>query len=319
MTNSASSTQSLPKTMKRVRSGVLGSGLVPIYLPYLFLVPALLLLTVFRYYPALSAIYHSFTLWEIPKPSEWMGLQNYQNLLQDPIFLRSITNIVIFTFGQTFLITFMAFVGAELVYNLRNPIGQALWRLVFTLPIVIPFSVQLLIWKQIYAGRRGLLNELLINLGLIDRAIPWIGNPDTALGALIFIGFPMISGFAFLVFLAALQNLPTEVNDAAMIDGCSTLRRIMAIDFPAIRGPLALVLILSLNSGMQQFAPMLVVTQGGPVNSTMSPGLYLYNQAFQYGNFGYSTAIGTVLMLITLLFSIFILRARYKGAHDVAV
>jgi ABC-type sugar transport system permease subunit len=213
----------------------------------------------------------------------------------------------------------MSLLGAELVYNLRSRVSQSLWRLIFTLPIVIPFSVQLLIWKQIYAGRRGLLNELLVGLNLMERPIAWIGDPDTALGALIFIGFPMISGFAFLVFLAALQNLPTEVNDAAMIDGCTTLRRIFAIDLPAIRGPLALVLILSLNSGMQQFAPMLVVTQGGPINSTMSPGLYLYTQAFQYGDFGYSTAIGTVLMGLTFVFSIFILRARYKGAHDVAV
>jgi ABC-type sugar transport system permease subunit len=315
-----SSTRSLPaKNNQRGNLSIRKTGLIPIYLPYLFLVPALILLIIFLYYPALSAIYHSFTKWNITSPGEWIGLQNYQRLFEDPIFMKSITNILIYTLGQTFLITVMSLVGAELVYNLRNQISQSFWRLIFTLPIVIPFSVQLLIWKQIYAGRRGLLNELLVGLNLIERPIAWVGDPDTALGAIIFIGFPMISGFAFLVFLAALQNLPTEVNDAAMIDGCTTLRRILAIDLPAIRGPLALILILSLNSGMQQFAPMLVVTQGGPINSTMSPGLYLYTQAFQYGDFGYSTAIGTVLMGLTFIFSFFILRARYKGAHDVTV
>jgi ABC-type sugar transport system permease subunit len=143
--------------------------------------------------------------------------------------------------------------------------------------------------------------------------------PDTALGALILIGFPLVSGLGFLVLLSGLQNLPTEVNDAALIDGCTRLRRIFAIDIPSIRGPLALILILGINAGLQEFAPMLVVTNGGPVNSTQSPGLYLYQQAFTFGKFGYSTAIGTVLMLMTLAFSVFILRSRYRSAHDVEV
>ena len=128
-----------------------------------------------------------------------------------------------------------------------------------------------------------------------------------------------MAGFGFLIILAALQNLSSEVNDAALIDGCSRLRRVFAIDLPAIRGPLALILILSLNLGMQEFAPMLVITKGGPINSTMSPAYYLYFQGFAYGKHGYASAIGIVLMLMTLVLSIFILRIRYRRAYDVAV
>lgn len=313
-------TNSKPQSSKLVSGRFrLGAGRIPIYVPFLFLIPAFALLIIFRYYPTLSAIYHSFTIWDIPKPGVFVGLQNYQALLEDPVFLLSVTNILKYTVARTLLTLTMAFIGAELVYNLGSARWRNFFRLVFTVPMVIPQTVDLLIWKQIYAGRQGLLNELLVGLGLMDRPYPWIGRPDTALWALVFIGFPVVAGFGFLIILAGLQNLPEEVNDAALIDGCSRLRRVFAIDLPAIRGPLALILILSLNGGLQQVAPMLVVTQGGPVGSTMSPGYYLYTQGFTYGAHGYASAIGTALMLMTLTLSIFILRARYQGAHDVAV
>jgi ABC-type sugar transport system permease subunit len=164
------------------------------------------------------------------------------------------------------------------------------------------------------------VNEFLRAIGLPQAVRPWLGQPDTALGAIIIIGFPLVSGFGFLVLLSALQNMPSEVNDAALIDGCTRLRRVFAIDLPSIRGPLALVTILSINAGLQEFAPMLIVTGGGgPVNATQSPGLYLYQQAIGYGKFGYATAVGTVLMMLTMVFSIFILRSRYRRAHDVEV
>jgi raffinose/stachyose/melibiose transport system permease protein len=292
--------------------------LVPPYIPYLFLVPAIVLLVWFRYTPAFSAIYHSFTDWDGTTPANFVGLEQYRALFKDEVFLLSLKNIFIYTIARTVLSTLMALIGAELVYNLRNVISQSLWRVVFTLPLVIPTTVVFLIWRRIYAGRLGLVNEFLKLVGLDAWVKPWLGQPDTALAAIILIGFPLVSGFGFLVLLAALQNLSTSVNDAALIDGCSGLRRVVAIDLPSIRGPLALVTILSINAGLQEFAPMLIVTGGGgPMNATQSPGLYLYQEAITYGKYGYATAIGTVLMVLTLAFSLVILRSRYRRAHDV--
>jgi raffinose/stachyose/melibiose transport system permease protein len=293
------------------------SGTIPPYIPYLFLLPAILLLIVFRYIPAGSAIYHSFTDWNGTSAANFVGLAQYQALFQDQSFIRSLQNIAIYSLVRTALGTLMALIGAELVYNLQNYGARSLWRVVFTLPLVIPTTVIFLVWKQIYSARLGLLNEFLELFG--GRPQPWLGSPDTALGAIILIGFPLVSGFSFLVLLSALQNLPSDVNDAALIDGCSRLRRIWSIDLPSIRGPLALVIILGINAGLQEFAPMLIMTNGGPVNATQSPGLYLYQQAISYGKFGYATAIGTVLMMITLTFSLIILRARYRRAHDVEI
>lgn len=291
--------------------------LVPVYVPYLFLLPAILLLIAFRYIPAISAVYHSFTDWTGTGEANFVGLQQYQALTQDPVFIKSVVNIVIYTAARTILATIMSLLGAELVYNLRNFVSRNVWRVVFTLPLVIPTTVVFLVWRNIYNARLGLLNQFLKMINVPTR--PWIGQPDTALAAITLIGFPLVSGLGFLILLSALQNLPSEVNDAAMIDGCSRLRRVFAIDLPSLRGPLALLIILSINAGLQEFVPMFVVTGGGPVNATISPGFYLYQVAFQYGKFGYATAIGTVLMLMTLAFGIIILRERYRSAHDVEV
>ena len=246
-------------------------------------------------------------------------MQNYQALFDDPIFVKSLSNILTYMVGRTLFTLVMAFIGDELVYNLASLRARNFCRVVFTIPMVIPLTVNLLVWQQVYAGRQGLLNEFLVGIGALARPLPWLGRPDTALPALILIGFPAVAGFGFLIILAALQNLPSEVNDAALIDGCSRLRRVFAIDLPAIRGPLALIIILSMNSGMQEFAPMLIMTQGGPISATMSPAYYLYTQGFNYGKHGYASAIGTVLMMMTLVLSMFILRIRYRRGHDVAV
>jgi raffinose/stachyose/melibiose transport system permease protein len=289
-------------------------GSVPVYVPFLFLIPAIILLTIFRYIPAFSAVYHSFTDWNGTSASNWIGLEQYNNLFSDSVFLRSMQNIVVYTITRTLLTTAMAIIGAELVYNLRSTQMRSVWRVVFTIPLVIPTTVVFLIWRRVYSGDIGLLNDTLRLFGLDGLTRAWLGNPDTALWALIFVGFPLISTFGFLVIL------PQEVNSAALLDGCSRFHRVFAIDLPAMRGPLAFVAILSINAGLQEFAPMFIMTGGGgPVNATQSPGLYLYQQAITYGKYGYASAIGTILMLVTLAFSIFILAARYRRAIDVEV
>ena len=176
----------------------LRSGFVPIYVPFLFLIPALLLLIAFRYIPAVSAIYHSFTYWNIPEPGEFIGLQNYQALFDDPIFIKSLGNILKYMVGRTALVLVMAFIGAELVYNLTSDRWRNIWRMIFTIPMVIPITVNLLVWQQVYAGRQGMLNEFLTGIGAMARPHPWLARPDTALPALIFIGFPAVAGFRIL-------------------------------------------------------------------------------------------------------------------------
>lgn len=297
---------------RRVRS-------IPLYVPYLFLIPALLLLIAFRYVPAVSAVYHSFTDWNGTSAANFVGLDQYRTMFGDATFVASVRNVLLYTLGRTVFTTVMALFAAELIYNLRNAQTQWIWQVVFTLPMVVPATVILLIWRQIYAARLGMLNEFLRAVGLGDWAQPWLGQPNTALLALIMIGFPLVSGLSFLVLSSSLLGLSAEVKEASLLDGCGPLRRVFAIDIPSIMGPLVLVIILSMNAGLQEFAPMLIITGGGPLNTTQTPGLYLYQQAITYGKFGYATAIGTFLMAMTLTFSAITLRARYRGAGDVEV
>src|SRR5258705_3449619 len=135
------------------------SGLSFGIMPYLFLIPALALLLVFRYFPAFSAIYHSFTDWDGTRPANFVGLQQYRAMFQDEVFLLSLKNIIVYTFARTLISLVMAIIGAELVYNLRSQRAGWLWRIVFTVPLVIPATVVFLIWRRIYAGRLGLVNE----------------------------------------------------------------------------------------------------------------------------------------------------------------
>ena len=200
--------------------------------PFLFLLPALLLLILLRYVPAVSAFYHSLTQWDGVGTGVYVGLDQYRSLFDDKVFLLSLQNIVKYGGARTLIIVAMSFLGAELVYNLRSSREQSFWRIIFTIPMLVPQTVELLIWGQVFAARRGLVSEFLKGLGIIKRVHPWLGDPNTALWALVVVGFPLITGIGFLVLLAALRNLPAEVNDAALIDGCSRLRRVFAIDCP---------------------------------------------------------------------------------------
>ena len=287
--------------------------------PYLFLVPAFLLLILLRYVPAVSAILYSFTDWNGMRSPEYIGLENYAELFKDRLFLASLNNIALYIVVHTGLVVFMAFFAAELVFSLRSPMLQTLWQIVFVVPLVVPQTVVYLVWGFVFNTQSGLLNGFLGSIGLESWQQPWLGQSSTALWSIMFIGFPFVASFAFLVYVSTLQGLPSEIFDAAKIDGCSTLRRIMFIDVPLMRGALVLTVILLALEGIQLLTPQLVLTGGGPGTSTESPANLLYRSAFRYGDFGYATAIGVIMLLIGLVFSYFSIRLRYRGAVDVNI
>ena len=285
--------------------------------PYLLLVPMFALLAVFRYYPAYSAIYHSFTRWNGIRDPRWTGLQNYIRLFSDEVFLASLKNMAIYTCARTALVVVMAFLAAELVYSLRRPAQRMFWKVLFVIPLVVPRVVVLLVWAFVFNTQSGILNNLLGVLGLEALQQPWLGQSSTALWSLIFIGFPFVASFEFIIYVTSLEGLPSEVLDAAKVDGCGIWRRMLYIDFPLMRGPIMLTLILLVIEGIQVLEPQLVLTQGGPGMSTESPANLLYTTAFTYQKFGYATSIGVVMLLIGLVFSYYSLRMRYRGAVDV--
>ncbi len=269
------------------------------YFPYLLILPAFLLLGVFEFYPLLSAIYHSLFEWNIVT-SKFVGLNNYLTFLTKPIFWISLKNIFIFMAFSIPVTIFMTLLGAELIFNVKKEKLQSFWKYSVILPMVIPFSVGMLIWGFIYTPYIGILWQFLTLIGLGNFAFPVLGDPHTAIFFLALIGFPYLQSLAFLVFLSSLLSLDKSILEASEIDGASRLRRIISVDLPMIKDKIFLILLLDVIGSPQTLGSMLLLTGGGPGNSTMVPALYIYNSAFNENQMGYASAGGVILMLLVL-------------------
>jgi raffinose/stachyose/melibiose transport system permease protein len=248
----------------------------------------------------LSGFYHSFTYWDI-KITDWIGLENYERMLEDPITLIAWRNMAVLLVANIGVVLTFPLLGAALVRHVRSGLGQFWWRMVFVLPIVVPGTVIVFIWRWIY-GMEGGLNVILRGVGLESITRWWLGDPATALWAIVFVGFPWIAGLNFLVYLAGLQSISTELLDAALVDGAGPVRRFFAIELPLIRGQMLVLVALTLIFYIRSFDAPLIMTNGGPGSAgTLVPGLQMYRAVRDDLDLGYGSAIGTVLFAVTFL------------------
>ena len=275
---------------------------------YLFLLPTFALVGLFSYYPALLALYHSMTDWNGILLADYVGLNNFREMLRDQVLLASLGNMVTVAIWSLVVTLTVPLLVAELIYALRNNRAQYWYRLLFVAPIVVPFVVTLLVWRFIYDPDLGLLNALLERLGISFHS-RWLGDPKLALYCLLFIGFPFAAGTNVLIYLAGLQSIGESVIDAAKLDGATGLRRMISIDLPLIMGQVRLLGILSLIGGIQGFGAQLVLTRGGPGYATMVPGMWMYETAFSYSRMGYASAIGTSMFIVILGLTLVIMRS----------
>jgi ABC-type sugar transport system permease subunit len=178
----------------------------------------------------------------------------------------------------------------------------------FVLPLIVPGVVGILLWVNIYDPNIGLANQTLRSLGLEGLTRVWLGDAETALWAIVFMGFPWISAFALLIFYGGLISIPGELFDAAKVDGASGLRTFWSIHVPLLLGQIRLLLILGFIGGVQEFSAVYLTTGGGPGSATYLPALELYYQAVRFNNFGMASAIGSVLFLIIMAGTIINLR-----------
>jgi multiple sugar transport system permease protein/raffinose/stachyose/melibiose transport system permease protein len=274
-------------------------------LAYAWLAPIFLALGVFVYYPPLSAMYHAFFDWNPSGQSTFVGLGNFQLMLSDNVLGQSFINMAkLLAFGLVVGVTVPLLV-AEMIFAVRGAGAQYAYRLLFLIPVVAPGVVVILLWRFIYDPNVGLLNDLLGAVGLGGLQHAWLGEFGTALYALMFIGFPFVSGTSVLIYLAGLINIPTEVLEAAQLDGVTGLRRIWSIDVPLLLGQIKLFIVLGIIGIVQGFGTQLILgTDGGPGYATEVPGLKMYQEAFEGSRFGYASAIGLVLFIIVLVFTI---------------
>lgn len=283
---------------------------------YLFILPLMLGLGIFSYYPAFSGIYHSFFEWDSTGKSVFVGLNNFIELWQDQVFLDSFGTMVMIQIPKLLINMFCPLIMAELIFNLTSRKAQNWYRTLILLPIVTPSIVNTLIWKFVYDPNNGLMTALARVLGFVgaNGAIDWLGDPNLVVFSVIFMGFPWIGGTSVLIYMSGLMDIPNEVLESARLDGCSTIRRVISIDMPAILGQVRYFLITGIIGALQDYSLQLMLTDGGSGYATMVPGYYMYIEAFTANRMGYACAIGTSLFII--IFVLTILTRKYVNNGD---
>ncbi len=277
---------------------------------YVFVLPSILLILVFSYYPAATAFYYSFTNFSIRNVTEFVGFDNYKRILFDDFYFRvGFANLVLIVATSLLKTVTMPLLAAELIFRLRNSVHQYVFRTLFVLPAVVPGLITVFLWRMVYDPYAGLLNQVLRVFGLEEWTRAWLGNESTALWAIISAGFPYISAFPFLIYMGGLLNISTEMYDAAKIDGANWWRQFWSIDVPLLLPQMRLLIFFTLAGAIQSFAQVYVYTRGGPGYATYVPGLQMYFQLAE-GDFGYASAIGVLLFIVIFAGTLFSLRFR---------
>lgn len=278
--------------------------------PYLFLVPILALMITFKYIPFGIALEKSFFNWNGSTINEFVGLANYTEALRDTTFLQSILKAFIVMIVQVCIVITVPLLTAELLFALKGKRPQYLIRTAFTVPMVVPGVVVILLWQWLLGGDTGVINLLLKQAGPENLATPWLGDAKTALGAILAIGFPWLGtvslgGMPFLIYFGGLQSISGDLYEAARMDGVTLPQRVRMIDLPMIASQIKLMVTLVIINSLQIFEAVYITTKGGPGTSTMVPAVYMYEQGFSYRRMGYCSALGIILFALILLLTLF--------------
>jgi multiple sugar transport system permease protein len=279
---------------------------------YLFLLPALVLFTIFAWFPIFNSIVMSFQKVNLVDASQstWVGFENFERMFADPTFVASWSNSFQFALLSIIIGYFVPVIVAVLVNEMR--VAKGFFRLVYFLPSVIPPLIGLLVWRLIYSPQPGgLLNSIVTDFGI--RPQQWLQNAALVKPSIIVImtwgGF----GGTMLIYLATLQDLPTELYEAAEIDGASIWARVWNITFPYLKSTMLVLLIVQILGLVQIFIEPLVLTKGGPGQETMTPVFTLYRKGFLNGDYGLAAAWSVLLMIVLGILSIVYLRLTRRA------
>lgn len=269
-----------------------------------FLLGGVLCFAVFSWYPAVRAVIVAFQRTGAEGGAEWVGTANFSRLFADPEFGAAWRNTFQFT-GMALVIGFaVPFVMALVINELRH--AKALFRVVVYLPVIIPPVVTALLWKWFYDPGPGLFNEILraVHLPTSD----WTNSTSTAMVSLVLVSTWANMGGTVLIYLAALQSIPSELYEAAELDGASLLQRVRHVTIPQTRFVMLMLLLLQIVATMQVFTEPYIMTGGGPEDSTITVLYLIYKYAFVYYDFGGACALSVMLLLLLGAFSALYLR-----------
>lgn len=269
------------------------------YVPYLFLLPAGVILLVFFFIPFFQTIVLSFSDYSanIYNPT-FIGLQNYFKLFQSPVFYKVLANTFLYLF---IAVPILAIIPLFLAILINQKIkGITLYKILIYLPVIVSIVVAAIAFKWLYADQ-GILNFLIGKMGFAP--IGWLTDTRFALISVIIVTIWKGIGYYMMIYLAGLMSVPKELYEACEIDGASAWRKHLTVTIPHIMPTIALVSTISAISAMKVFAEIYVMTKGGPLNSSKTIVYYIYERAFENLDLGYASAMAVVLLVIVMIFS----------------
>jgi len=283
---------------------------------WFFLAPSLALIGVFFFLPVVASLLLSVTDFDIygianPSITRFVGLENYSRLLRTPDFWLALRNTFYFAFVGGPL-TIAVSLGAALLLSSRLVRFKGFFRTIYFTPFVTTLVAVAIVWKYLYHTRYGLFNYGLgaIGIGPID----WLGDPHWAMPSIILMAVWKSFGYNMLIFIAGLQAIPEDLYDAAEIDGASAVRRFFSITLPMLAPTLVFVSVITMIGYFQLFAEPYVMTQGGPLRSTTSVVLLMYEEGFRWWRMGNAAAIAFVLFIVILLATLVQFRLQKERA-----
>ncbi len=283
------------------------------YVPYLFLIPAGLILLVFFFIPFFQTIILSFQDYStsIYHPT-YVGLQNYIKLMQAPIFYKVLFNTFVYLFIAVPILAIIPLFLAILINQKMR--GMTLYKILIYLPVIVSIVVAAIAFKWLYA-EQGILNYVIGSLGFAP--IGWLTDTRFALISVIVVTIWKGIGYYMMIYLAALMSVPKELYEACDIDGATPLKKHLTVTIPHIMPTIALVSTISAISEMKVFAEIYVMTKGGPLSSSKTIVYYIYERAFENLDLGYASAMAVVLLIIVMIFSLINIMFFEKNKYQI--
>ncbi|MBB6097864.1 putative chitobiose transport system permease protein [Deinobacterium chartae] len=292
------STRTHHPAKKATSSGQRRNNARTLLIAYAFLLPFLALMALYHFYPMIFGTYLAFTEYNVISPPQWVGLKNFEELMRDRDFWTGVMNSVKYILVVP-VIQLVA-IGLAMLVNRQLP-GIALFRTAYYVPVVTSFAVVGLMWQWMYQ-QYGPVNFMLTSLGLMHEPKSLLNNPALALVAVMFVTLWKGIGYYMVLYLAGLQSIPRDLEEAAVIDGASRWQVFWHVTLPALRPTILVCSLLSTISAIKVFEEIYVMTMGGPAGSTYTALFYVFEKAFKDFRYGYAAAAGLVVAVISLIF-----------------
>lgn len=276
---------------------------------FLYVAPALLLVLVLVYIPIVLTGYYGLMKWDGIGEMEFIGLKNYKDLIQDQLFWDSVYHSFLLALFSALSLIGYLMISIILAGNIK---GADLLRKIYLIPMLLASVVIAQLWMKIYHPSNGILNHILMKLGVVDPP-SWLADPQFTLFAIIIPVIWQYAGFYILIYYAALKNIPEEIVEAAKIDGATPFQIATRIKLPLIKSVIIVTIVLAVVGSLKYFDLIYIMTGGGPNGASEVMASYMYNQAFKGFNFGYASAVGFFLLLICLVATYLIRKLAATG------